>query len=157
LLTADFGSGYSGTNLRWFRQFYVEYPALLPVEIHHALRGKSLQGLSQGTSRIHHAVRDESPDVFKDPVVIEFLGLPASPKLVESELEQALINNLQAFLLELGRGFAFIARQQRITLDGDHFYIGANCKTICHSRKRSLMYTMSLSGIWFFQAVRTRL
>jgi predicted nuclease of restriction endonuclease-like (RecB) superfamily len=62
-------------------------------------------------------------DVFKDPVVIEFLGLPASPKLVESELEQALIEHLQVFLLELGRGFAFVARQQRITLDGDHFYI----------------------------------
>jgi predicted nuclease of restriction endonuclease-like (RecB) superfamily len=62
-------------------------------------------------------------DVFKDPVVIEFLGLPESDRLVESELEQALINNLQTFLLELGRGFAFVSRQQRITLDGDHFYI----------------------------------
>ncbi len=62
-------------------------------------------------------------DVFKDPIVMEFLGLPASPKLVESQLEQALIGNLQAFLLELGKGFAFVSRQERITLDGDHFYI----------------------------------
>ena len=62
-------------------------------------------------------------DVFKDPVVLEFLGLPESPRLVESDLEQALIGNLQAFLLELGKGFAFVARQQRLTLDGDHFYI----------------------------------
>jgi predicted nuclease of restriction endonuclease-like (RecB) superfamily len=62
-------------------------------------------------------------DVFKDPMVIEFLGLPESPRLVESDLEQALINNLQQFLLELGKGFAFVARQQRLTLDGDHFYI----------------------------------
>ncbi len=62
-------------------------------------------------------------DVFKDPVVMEFLGLPESPKLVESSLEEALINNLQAFLLELGKGFAFVARQERLTLDGDHFYI----------------------------------
>ena len=66
----------------------------------------------------------QSPgDIFKDPVVMEFLGLPASPQLVESDLEQALINNLQAFLLELGKGFAFVSRQERITLDGDHFYI----------------------------------
>jgi predicted nuclease of restriction endonuclease-like (RecB) superfamily len=66
----------------------------------------------------------QSPaDVFKDPVVIEFLGLPESPRLVESDLEQALINNLQLFLLELGKGFAFVSRQERITLDGDHFYI----------------------------------
>ena len=62
-------------------------------------------------------------DVFKDPVVMEFLGLPVSPRLVESDLEQALINNLQAFLLELGKGFAFVSRQERITLEGDHFYI----------------------------------
>ena len=54
---------------------------------------------------------------------IEFLGLPESPRLVESDLETALIDNLQAFLLELGKGFAFVARQERITLDGDHFYI----------------------------------
>jgi predicted nuclease of restriction endonuclease-like (RecB) superfamily len=62
-------------------------------------------------------------DVFKDPFVIEFLGLPESPRLVESDLENALIDNLQTFLLELGRGFAFVKRQERITLDGDHFYI----------------------------------
>lgn len=62
-------------------------------------------------------------DIFKDPVVIEFLGLPESPRLVETRLEEALINNLQAFLLELGTGFAFVARQKRITLDGEHFYI----------------------------------
>jgi predicted nuclease of restriction endonuclease-like (RecB) superfamily len=62
-------------------------------------------------------------DVFKDPLVIEFLGLPESPRLVESDLEMALINNLQTFLLELGKGFAFIKRQERITIDGDHFYI----------------------------------
>lgn len=62
-------------------------------------------------------------DVLKDPLVIEFLGLPEWPRLVESDLEQSLINNLQGFLLELGRGFAFVGRQERITLDGDHFYI----------------------------------
>ena len=49
--------------------------------------------------------------------------MPESPKLVETDLEEALISNLQTFLLELGKGFAFVARQQRITLDGDHFYI----------------------------------
>jgi hypothetical protein len=62
-------------------------------------------------------------DVLKDPMVLEFLDLPESPRLVESKLEQALIGNLQTFLLELGKGFAFVSRQERITLDGDHFYI----------------------------------
>ena len=77
-----------------------------------------LMRLATHGQEVMHAV-----DVLKDPVVMEFLSLPASPKLVESELEQALVSNLQTFLLELGRGFAFIARQQRITVDGDHFYI----------------------------------
>ena len=62
-------------------------------------------------------------DVFKDPIVMEFLGLPESPRLVETKLEHALIDNLQSFLLELGKGFAFVARQERLTLEGDHFYI----------------------------------
>jgi predicted nuclease of restriction endonuclease-like (RecB) superfamily len=62
-------------------------------------------------------------DVFKDPVVLEFLGLPRSHRLVESDLETALIGNLQAFLLEMGKGFALVSRQERITISGDHFYI----------------------------------
>ena len=62
-------------------------------------------------------------DVFKDPVVIEFLGLPESHRLVETKLEEALISNLQQFLLEMGKGFAFVARQERLTLEGDHFYV----------------------------------
>ena len=62
-------------------------------------------------------------DILKDPVVLEFLDLPESPRLVESKLEQSLIDNLQTFLLELGKGFAFVSRQERITVDGDHFYI----------------------------------
>jgi len=61
-------------------------------------------------------------DAIKDPMVLEFLGLPESHLLVESNLEQALIDNLQNFLLELGKGFAFVARQKRLTLEGDHFY-----------------------------------
>lgn len=61
-------------------------------------------------------------DVIKDPYVLEFLNLPESHRLVESRIEEALINQLQSFLLELGSGFAFVGRQRRLTLDGDHFY-----------------------------------
>jgi len=61
-------------------------------------------------------------DALKDPLVFEFLDIPQSNQLLESDLESALISHLQKFLLELGRGFAFVARQKRITLDGDHFY-----------------------------------
>lgn len=62
-------------------------------------------------------------DMIKDPYVLEFTGLSAQPKLYENKLEQALIDNLSKFLLELGKGFTFVARQKRISLDGDHFYI----------------------------------
>lgn len=59
----------------------------------------------------------------RDPVMLEFLGLPGSGKLLESELEQALLDHLQEFLLELGKGFAFVARQQRISTESKDFYI----------------------------------
>lgn len=62
-------------------------------------------------------------DAIKDPIILEFLNIPESHKLKESKLEEALISNLQNFLLELGKGFAFVGRQKRITLDGDHFYV----------------------------------
>lgn len=61
-------------------------------------------------------------DAIKEPLILEFLNIPESHRLVESKLEDALIDNLQQFLLELGKGFAFVARQKRLTLDGDHFY-----------------------------------
>jgi len=62
-------------------------------------------------------------DMIKDPYVLEFTGLSPHSKLYESKLEQALIDNLSKFLLELGKGFTFVGRQKRITLDGDHFYV----------------------------------
>ena len=62
-------------------------------------------------------------EFIRDPVMLEFLGLPGSGKLLESSLEQALMDKLQAFLLELGKGFAFVARQQRISTDSKDFYI----------------------------------
>lgn len=62
-------------------------------------------------------------DFIKDPFVLEFLNLKDAPKLTESELENALLDHIQAFLLEMGKGFSFVGRQVRISLDGDHFYI----------------------------------
>lgn len=62
-------------------------------------------------------------DLIRDPYVLEFLGLRQDETWLESDLEQALIDHLQDFMLELGRGFAFVGRQKRITIDGDHFYI----------------------------------
>lgn len=62
-------------------------------------------------------------DIIKDPYILEFLNLKENHKFSEKELESELINNLQEFLLELGKGFSFVGRQKRITADGEHFYI----------------------------------
>jgi predicted nuclease of restriction endonuclease-like (RecB) superfamily len=197
-LKQDYGKGFSYSNLKYMRQFYLGFPSFLgSIEKSHAVRGlleigSKLAELGTSTpnwqpGQLHpnlswthyrtllkvenllprsfyeiEALKNnwssrelerqinsllferlakstdkqglmqlatqgqivQTPaDVFKDPFVIEFLGLPESPRLVESDLETALIENLQTFLLELGKGFAFVKRQERITLEGDHFYI----------------------------------
>jgi predicted nuclease of restriction endonuclease-like (RecB) superfamily len=62
-------------------------------------------------------------EFIRDPVMLEFLGLPHTGRLLESQLEDALLGNLQGFLLELGKGFAFVARQQRISTETKDFYL----------------------------------
>lgn len=62
-------------------------------------------------------------DIIKDPMVLEFLGLKPQASYYEKNLEQALITNMQSFLLELGNGFSFVARQKRIHLEDDDFFI----------------------------------
>ena len=62
-------------------------------------------------------------DIFKEPLVLEFLGLPDKANYSESDLESSLINHLEKFLLELGKGFLFEARQKRFTFDDDHYFL----------------------------------
>ncbi|HMP75564.1 MAG TPA: PDDEXK nuclease domain-containing protein [Kiritimatiellia bacterium] len=78
----------------------------------------------KGEAAAKVAVAHRTPREFvRDPVLLEFLGLPDTGKLLESKLEDALIGNLQSFLLELGKGFAFVARQQRISTESKDFYL----------------------------------
>ena len=165
-MTADFGKGFTVTNLKYMRQFYLAFPN------RHALRDQlswthyrliikvddpqarafyveecakanwSTRQLERQintfsyqrllASRNDYAVVEDttkrepakSPeDIIRDPYVLEFLGLEQSASFYESDLEQALIDHLQKFLLELGRGFSFVARQKHINFDGRHFYI----------------------------------
>jgi len=62
-------------------------------------------------------------DLLKEPYVLEFLGLDGNAKYSESDLESAIIDKLEHFLLELGKGFLFEARQKRFTFDEDHFFV----------------------------------
>ncbi|MBP6619737.1 MAG: DUF1016 family protein [Leadbetterella sp.] len=65
----------------------------------------------------------EVKEIIKDPMVLEFLGLKKEAAYYEKDFEQAIITNLQEFLLELGNGFSFVARQKRIHLEGDDFFV----------------------------------
>ena len=62
-------------------------------------------------------------DIVKDPYVFEFLGIPDKKPMMESELEKALVRQIEDFLLELGRGFMFVGTQQRVTLNNTHYYV----------------------------------
>ena len=74
-------------------------------------------------------------DTMKDPYILDFLGIPDGRTLHESRLEEAIIHNLQSFLLELGKGFAFVARQKRLQYEDEFFYVDLvfyNCILKCY-------------------------
>ena len=152
-MTQDFGKGFTVANLKNMRQFYLTFPngyalrselswthyrLLMRVENDKARefymqrqinsffyeRLLSSKNKEQVAAEIQTLETAKSPeDVIRDPYVLEFLGLTPNDDFYESDLEQALITHLQKFLLELGRGFSFVARQKRITFDGRHFRI----------------------------------
>ncbi|MCG2710350.1 MAG: PDDEXK nuclease domain-containing protein [Thermodesulfovibrionales bacterium] len=198
-LTAEFGKGFTQTNLRYMRLFYLSFEMMnvtrsqyLLDQIHHAVRDESLP------QQKGHAPRDELPvirpelswthyrlllkvnkpdvrrfymeeciaanwstrqlerqinsfyyerllssrdkkavkkeiqklepslkpeDIIKDPYVLEFLNVKENIRFLEKDLENALIEKLQEFLFEFGKGFSFVGRQHRIAADNDNFYI----------------------------------
>lgn len=105
-------SGWSVTELE--RQI----SSLLFERLAKSRNKKEVMALAQKGHEIH---RPE--DLLKDPYVLEFTGLPEAGEWYESDLEQSLIDRLQKFILELGKDLFFVARQKRITVDGDHYYI----------------------------------
>jgi predicted nuclease of restriction endonuclease-like (RecB) superfamily len=123
-LTSEFGNGFSRSNLQYMRGFYLAYPD----------RGNQIRQTLSGklSSRDHAAIRDlsqhgqqvEKPqDLLKEPYVLEFLGLEEKAGYSESDLETAIVDHVEHFLLELGKGFLFEARQKRITFDEEHFFV----------------------------------
>lgn len=79
------------------------------------------KGLIQDTNK--KAEPSTPTGIMRDPYVFEFVGLEPKEKSAENNLEEALISNLQEFLLELGKGFCFEARQKRLTIDGEYYYV----------------------------------
>mgnify|MGYP000155796900 FL=1 len=166
-LTAEYGGGFSTTNIRYMRQFYLYYPIRHTVcdklswsHYRHLIRVEneaarkyymsecvaenwSVRQLQRQINTMFYermlASRDKETvkaeiqtsasktwtprEIIRDPFILEFLGIKQGEHFLEGDLEQMLISKLQHFLLELGRGYSFVARQKRITLDGQHFYI----------------------------------
>lgn len=77
--------------------------------------------LADNLQKYHTPQKPE--DVVKDPYILEFLGLKEEHKYTETQLEEAIIDKIEHFLLELGKGFAFIGRQKRFTFDEQHFFV----------------------------------
>jgi len=185
-LTADFGKGYSETNLKYFRQFYLTFSFyenghalsdqsnVTVNQKSHALRGEltwthyrllmrvenevarhyyreeaiaqnwSTRALERQINSFYYeriissknkkGVIDEakketnrlalSPEDFiKDPYILEFLNIPSESGFLEKDIEKAIIQKLQQFMLEMGKGFSFVAQQKRISAEDEHFYV----------------------------------
>jgi predicted nuclease of restriction endonuclease-like (RecB) superfamily len=165
-LSAEFGKGFSRSNLFQMRQFFIKFPKIQTLSVqlswsHYVEILKSDNDLEisfyvRQCEKEHWSVRElkrqmnsmlfhrlalskdkagvleiaqkgseiqRPEDLIKDPYVFEFLGLPVQERLLEGGLEQRLIQNLELFLLELGKGFAFVGRQYKITLANRHFYV----------------------------------
>jgi len=110
----------------------------LERQIHTFLFARLLKSRDKGTvlELACQGQRINTPaDTIKNPYILDFLGLPDSEVHHESEIEKAIIDNLQSFLLELGKGFAFVGRQKRMQFDDDYFYIDLvfyNCILKCY-------------------------
>jgi len=165
-LSAEFGKGFSRSNLFQIRQFYLKFQNIQTLsgqlswshyaEILKADNDLEISFYTRQCEKEHWSVRElkrqmksmlfhrlalskdkegvleiaqkgteiqQPEDLIKDPYVFEFLGLPSSERVMEGALEQRLIQNLELFLLELGKGFAFIGRQYKITLANRHFHV----------------------------------
>lgn len=167
-LTANYGKGFSVTNLKQIRDFYLTYQIRQTVsdqftlsyshylflmrienpeerkfyEIESSQNNWSLRELKRqfdsalyerlSLSKDKEKVKSlavqgqiiENPcDIVKDPYVLEFLGLPEKAYYSESELESRLIEKLENFLLELGKGYTFVGRQVRLSFDEKHFFV----------------------------------
>jgi len=100
------------------RELQRQYDAALYTRLTLSRNKKEVKALSE-----KGLVLEKPKDAIKDPYILKFIGLPEHVSYSENDLEQALINKLEHFLLELGSGFTFVARQKRISFDDKHFRI----------------------------------
>lgn len=166
-LKSEFGSGFTITNLKLMRQFYIAFPnghalrdelswthyrSLLKVKnndirlwyMEECVRenwstrqlDRQINTLfyermlaSRDKETVRKEIKNSAPvslqpkEIICDPYILDFIGIPQGDHFLEGDLEEMLISKLQHFLLELGKGYSFVARQKRISFDDKHFYI----------------------------------
>ena len=168
-LTAEFGKGFSVSNIQFMRRFYQTYQiqqtASVKLSWSHYCELLSISDpdkrsfyekeavnsnwsvrelkrqidsslferllLSRGDANKEQVLAlaengieiAEPADIIRDPYVFEFLGIPEDKPMLESDLERALVQQIEKFLLELGRGFMFVGTQQRVTINNTHYYV----------------------------------
>ena len=149
-LSVEFGRGFDARELRRYRQFYLLFPkwdalrpeltwthyrTLIRVENERArlyymneaaLQNWSTRALDSQIERLTYEriLSSQNQLIVKEAEdVLDFLGLPSGVNFYEKDLEKALIDNLQQFLLELGRGFSFVSRQYRFKTDNENYYV----------------------------------
>ncbi|MGJ1317856.1 PDDEXK nuclease domain-containing protein [Sphingobacterium spiritivorum] len=115
-LQPEFGSGFSVRQINLYRQFYRTFPIV------HTVYAQLSWSQVLAVAR-QEKLPSDAKEIIKDPMFLEFLGLKREASYYERDLETAIISHLQEFLLELGNGFSFVARQRRINLDGDDFFV----------------------------------
>ena len=150
-LTAEFGKGFSRANLYNMRQFYLSYEKVQSVTgkltwthycelltisdpekrsfyekeaVNSNWSVRELKRKEQVLALAEKGIEIAEPsDLIRDPYVFEFLGIPEDKPMLESDLERALVQQIEKFLLELGRGFMFVGTQQRVTINNTHYYV----------------------------------
>ncbi len=100
------------------RELERQVGALLFERLAASRDGKRVRELARRGQKV-----DSPADVLKDPFVLEFLDVKDNPLALERDVEQAIIDRIHHFLLEMGKGFCFVARQKRLTLEGDHYFV----------------------------------
>ena len=107
------------TNERWsLRELKRQFNAALYERLALSRDKKAIAEISKQGMTV-----ERPEDIVKDPYILEFLGMPEESRYSESDLEQRIIDELQHFLLELGKGYTFVGRQERLTFDEQHFYV----------------------------------
>lgn len=114
-LTKEFGKGYTKSNLYSFYSFYKTYPEMLQTQNRNRVENEMKQLTAD--------FQTDKLEFIKNPVIAEFLGLSSNTDFTESELESSILSNIQKFLMELGKGYAFVARQQHIKTEKQDYYI----------------------------------